>query len=125
LEDGGVLIASASATASSGHAIVVWQWGSNKKTADQDVDGRWTTWKVVGFLMKVVVVIAALAYFVELIRTAVRNGNPSTILVANIHEDRKLGYSQRAPGGRRISANGSSPKTAMEYDRMGQVTEPQ
>jgi hypothetical protein len=30
--------------------------------------------------MKVVVVIAALAYFVELIRTTVRNGNPSMSL---------------------------------------------
>lgn len=80
LEDGGVLIAGASATASSGpYAIVVWKWGSNQKAGDQDVDGRWTTWKVIGFLMKVVVVIAALAYFVELIRTTVRNGNPSTV----------------------------------------------
>jgi disulfide bond formation protein DsbB len=80
LEDGGVLIAGASATASSGpYAIVVWKWGANQKAGDQDVDGRWTTWKVIGFLMKVVVVIAALAYFVELIRTTVRNGNPSTV----------------------------------------------
>ena len=125
MENGVVLIASASATASLGpNAILVWQWGSNKKAGDQEVvDGGWTTGKGIGFLIKLVVVIAAMAYLVELIGKTVCSQNPSTGFVANIHQDRKLGYGQRTPGERQNSAHGSSSKKAMGIGRVGQVTE--
>jgi hypothetical protein len=73
--NGGVLIATASASASSGPCVIsVWQWRS-KENEDEDWEGvaggGWTLYEVVGFLVKLVVVFAAVAYVAGLVKQAV------------------------------------------------------
>jgi hypothetical protein len=71
VENGVVLVATASASASSGPcAIKVWQWRSKKDREEVTGEG-WTLCEMVGFLVKLVVVFAAIAYLVGLIRQAV------------------------------------------------------
>jgi len=98
MENGMVLIASASATASSGpYAIVVWRWGSNQKCGDQEVvDGGWTTWKVIGFLIKLVVVIAAMMYFVELVRRTTENWTKIEEPLAGVESQPKVVAQKRS-----------------------------
>ncbi|KAF8880605.1 hypothetical protein CPB84DRAFT_1851829 [Gymnopilus junonius] len=64
MENGNVLIATASATSSSGPGnILVWQWKSEDKRGL--ASEGWTLLKVIDVLFKVVVLLAAAAYFVQ------------------------------------------------------------
>jgi hypothetical protein len=71
-ENGVVLIATASASASSGPcAIRVWQWSSKEGDREEVTGEGWTLNEMVVFLVKLVVVFAAMAYFVGLVEQAV------------------------------------------------------
>lgn len=64
MENGNVLIATASATSSSGPGnILVWQWKSEDKRGL--ASEGWTLLNVIDVLFKVVVLLAAAAYFVQ------------------------------------------------------------
>ena len=87
MENGLVLIATASATASSGPcAIVLWEWKSNEKTSRQEaVCEGWTIWEAVKLLFKMAVVFGAMAYFWGLIKQTVCCVYPpsSSTLISN------------------------------------------
>ena len=72
MENGGVIIATASATALSKPGnILLWQWKSTEK---QDVVGeQWSLLEMIDILFKVVIMMAAGAYFLQQGTQAVRS----------------------------------------------------
>ena len=72
MENGGVIIATASATALSKPGnILLWQWKSTEK---QDVVGeQWSLLEMIDMLFKVVIMMAAGAYFLQQGTQAVRS----------------------------------------------------
>ena len=71
MENGAVLIAATSASASLGLCVIrVWQWTSKEDDREEVAREEWMFWKVVGFLLKLMVVFAAMAYVRELVKQA-------------------------------------------------------
>jgi hypothetical protein len=72
MENGVVLIATASASTSSGsRAIRLWQWRSKENREEEVAGEEWTFCEAIGLLMKLVVVLAAVAHVVGLVKQAV------------------------------------------------------
>ena len=72
MENGVILIATASASAPSGPcAIKLWQWKLKEEDREEVAWEGWTFCEVLGFLVKLVVAFAAIAYVVELGKQAI------------------------------------------------------
>jgi hypothetical protein len=73
LDDGAVLIATASATVSSGNSVIqMWRWKTKQNTGREElVGGGWTFWEIMEFVLKLVVVMAAMSYSMDLVKHTV------------------------------------------------------
>lgn len=77
--DENVLIATASASGTGQTAIRLWEWKAPKKSTSKPSNGR--TWSIAGtfeWFLKAVVVMAATAYFINVIREQITSSRTSS-----------------------------------------------
>ena len=67
-EEAGVMIASASASSNGPSPIHLWRWTPKDRTNKDQNDGSWSAVRIMEFIVKVVVIVAAVAYIKELFR---------------------------------------------------------
>jgi hypothetical protein len=70
-EDAGVTIASASASSNGPSPIHLWRWTPKDRTNKDQNDGGWSAVRIMEFIMKAIVIVAAAAYIRELFRQEV------------------------------------------------------